>query len=72
MTHLDPCTNQCELEVQNIIHLQELTNQLPDVFIDAKKVIKSFLPTETIPMQIDVPEKQLNNESKARMKHSKP
>ena len=25
-THLDPCTNQCELEVQKIIHLQELAN----------------------------------------------
>ena len=72
MINLDYHTNQYEPEVQIIIHLQELTNQLPDVFIDAKKVIKSFLPTETIPMQIDVPEKQLNNESKARMKHSKP
>ena len=72
MINLDYHTNQYEPEVQIIIHLQELTNQLPDVFIDAKKVIKSFLPTETIPMQIDVPEKQLNNESKARMKQSKP
>ena len=28
MTHLDPRTNQCELEVQMIIHLQNLANQL--------------------------------------------
>ena len=37
MTHLDPRTNQCELEVQMIIHLQILANQLPDAFIDTKK-----------------------------------
>ena len=43
MTHLDPCTNQYELEVQRIIHLQNLANQLPDAFIDTKKVIKSHI-----------------------------
>ena len=26
MSHLDPRTNQCELEVQRIIHLQNLAN----------------------------------------------
>ena len=26
MTHLDPHTNQCELEVQRIINLKNLTN----------------------------------------------
>ena len=41
MTHLNPRTNQCELEVQMIIHLQNLANQLPDAFIDTKKVTKS-------------------------------
>ena len=34
LTHLDPHTNQCELEIQKIIHLQGLANQLPNVFID--------------------------------------
>ncbi|KAL6329106.1 hypothetical protein AAG906_007652 [Vitis piasezkii] len=29
MTYLDPRRNQCELEVQRIIHLQNLANQLP-------------------------------------------
>ena len=62
MTHLDPRTNQCELEVQKIIHLQGHANQLPDVFIDAKKVTKSFSLAENIPIRIDVPEEQLNNE----------
>ena len=40
LTYLDPCTNQCELEVQNIIYLQELANQLPNAFIDVRKVTK--------------------------------
>ena len=42
LTYLGPRTNQCELEVQKIIYLQELANQLPNAFIDAKKVTKSF------------------------------
>ena len=45
MTHLDLCTNQCELEVQRIIHLKNLANQLPDVFIDIKKMTKLYIPT---------------------------
>ena len=40
LSHFDPRTNQCELEVQRIIHLQNLANQLPDTFVDAKKVTK--------------------------------
>ena len=40
LTHLDPRTNQCELEIQKIIHLQGLANQLPNAFINAKKVTK--------------------------------
>ena len=44
MAHLDPCTSQCELEVQMIIHLQNLANELPDAFIDSKKVTKSYIP----------------------------
>ena len=37
LTHLDPHTNQCELEVQRIIHLQNLANQLQDAFIIQRK-----------------------------------
>ena len=33
LSHLDPRTKQSELEVQKIIHLQGLSNQLPDAFI---------------------------------------
>ncbi|KAL6325714.1 hypothetical protein AAG906_024532 [Vitis piasezkii] len=69
MTHLDPRTNQCELEVQRIIHLQNLANQLPNAFIDTKKVTKLYIPTTNTPTRIDVPVGQLTNESKIRLKH---
>ena len=45
MFHFDPHTNQCELEVQRIFYLQNLANQLPDAFIDIKKVTKSHIIT---------------------------
>ena len=44
LSHLDPRTNQCELEVQRIIHLQGIANQLSDVFTDNKKIVKSHIP----------------------------
>ena len=68
MTHLDPRTNQCELEVQMIIHLQNLANQLPDAFIHTKKVTKSHISTANTPTWIDVPIRQLTNEFKMRLK----
>ena len=72
MTHLDSRTNQCELEVQKIIHLQNLANQLPDAFIDTKKVTKSYIPTANTLAQIDVSVGQLTNESKIRLKRGRP
>ena len=68
MSHLDPCTNQCELEVQRIIHLQNLANQLPDAFIDTKKVTKSHISAANTPVRIDVLIGQLTIESKIRLK----
>ena len=52
MSHFDHRTNQCELEVQMIIHLQNLANQLPDVFIDTKKVTKSHILAINTPARI--------------------
>ena len=72
MTHLDPHTNQCELEVQRIIHLQNLANQLPDAFIDTKKVTKSHISAANTPARIDVLVGQLTNESKIRLKRGRP
>ncbi|KAL6322691.1 hypothetical protein AAG906_015377 [Vitis piasezkii] len=54
MTHLDSRTNQCELEVQRIIHLQNLANQLLDGFIDTKKVTKSHISAANTLAQIDI------------------
>ena len=39
LSHFDLRTNQCELKVQNIIYLQNVANQLPDVFTNNKKVV---------------------------------
>ena len=72
MTHLNPRTNQCELEVQMIIHLQNLTNKLQDAFIDTKKVTKSYIPAANTPTQIDVPLGQLTNECKICLKRGRP
>ena len=55
LSHLDPCTRQCELEAQRIVHLQGLANQLFDAFTDIKKVTKSHVPTMNAPAHIDVP-----------------
>ena len=71
MSHFDPHTNQSELEVQRIIHLQNLVNQLPDEFTDTKKVTKSHVPTANTPTRIDVPKGQLANESQKRLKHGR-
>ena len=55
-----------------IIHLQNLVNQLPDAFVDAKKVTKSHIPTVNAPTLIEVPEGQKANESKTRLKCGRP
>ena len=72
MSHFVPCTNQCELEVQRIIHLQNFVNQLLDVFVDTKKVTKSHIPTANAPTWINVLERQLANESKIHLKCGRP
>lgn len=75
LSYLDPYTNQCELEVQKIIHLQGIANQLPDVFIDNKKIVKSHILAVNTPARIEVPvEKLVNtatNESKPHLKCGK-
>ena len=70
-TYLDLCTNQCELEVQMINYFQNFANQLPDAFIETKKVTKSYILAANIPTQIDVPIGQIKNESKIRLKHGR-
>ena len=52
--------------------MHNLANQLPDAFIDTKKVTKSHIPTANTPTRIDVPVGQLTNESKIRLKRGRP
>ena len=70
LSHFDSCTKECELNVQKIIHLQRLANQLPDAFIDSKKVIKSHVPAANAPIKVDVPVGQ-SNEIMTRMKRGR-
>ena len=72
MTYLDPHTNQCELEVQRIIHLQNLANQLPDAFINTKKETKSHILATNTLAWINIHVRQLTNESKISLKYNKP
>ncbi|KAK4386129.1 hypothetical protein Sango_2483500 [Sesamum angolense] len=76
MSFLDPHTNDSELEVQRIIHLQSVANRLPDAFIDTKKITKSHIPAENVPAHSEVPEATLIQsktfESKIRWKRGRP
>ena len=51
--------------------MQNLAHQLPDAFIDTKKVTKSHILATNTPVQIDVPIGQLTNESKIHLKRGR-
>jgi hypothetical protein len=56
--------------------LQGIANQLPDVFTDSKKIVKSHILAANNPARIEVPEGQLiniaANESKTCLKCGRP
>ncbi|CAA7014630.1 unnamed protein product [Microthlaspi erraticum] len=54
LAYLDPPSNQREVEVQKIIHMQRLANQLP-MSSDTKRVTKSYIPAANAPSKIEVP-----------------
>ena len=54
LSHFDPRINQCELEVQKIIHLQNIANQLPDIFTSSEKVVKSHILVANAPSRIEI------------------
>ena len=54
LSHFDPRTKQCELEVQKIIHFKNLANQLPDAFTDINRVTKSHISAVNASIRIDV------------------
>ncbi|KAL0343023.1 UNVERIFIED_CONTAM: hypothetical protein Sangu_1189700 [Sesamum angustifolium] len=76
MSFLDLRTNDSELEVQQIIHLQNVRNRLPDAFIDTKRVTKSHIPAKNIPVRLEVHEATLTqskaSESQIRRKRGRP
>lgn len=76
MSFMDPRTNESELEVQRIIHLQNIANRLPDALIDTKRVTKSYFPAENVPARLEVPGVTLNQskacESQLRRKRGRP
>ncbi|KAL0551257.1 hypothetical protein IC582_010343 [Cucumis melo] len=74
LSHLDPRTKQCELEVQKIIHLQSVANQISDTFTDTKKVTKSYILAANAPYRIEIPNQQVDtiNESALRQKRGIP
>ncbi|AES72275.2 hypothetical protein MTR_3g087960 [Medicago truncatula] len=73
LSHLDPQTKQCELEVQKIIHLQSLANQLPNAFSDPKSLTKSYMPTANAPIKMDVTigQSHISNKSQPRLKRGR-
>ena len=52
--------------------MHNLANQLPDAFIDTKKVTKSYISAANTPAWIDVPIGHLTNESKIQLKCGRP
>ena len=76
LLYLDPRTKQCETEVQKIMPLQEIPNQLPDAFTNAKRVTKSDIPAVNARSRIEVPVGQTNDKvtkkSNARLKRGRP
>ena len=57
MQSLDPHTSESKLEVQRIIHLQNLANRLPDAFTNHKRVTRLHIPTVNALERVQVPQK---------------
>ena len=49
---------QWELEVQNIIYLQRITNKLSNTFPDIERLTRSYMSAENAPIQVNVPVRQ--------------
>ncbi|KAK6132523.1 hypothetical protein DH2020_033732 [Rehmannia glutinosa] len=73
LSYLDPRTPKCESEVSRIIHLQNITNRLPDAFNDTSKVTKSHISAANVPAMIIVPEEYNKmNDNIPRQKRGRP
>ena len=62
--------------MESLIHLQKIANQMPDAFTDLKRITKSHIPIENVPIRIDVPKEPsttvIDNESKTLLKRGRP
>ena len=58
---IDPRTRDAELEVQRIIHLQQLANNLPDAFTNIRGVSKSHIPAANAPERVEIPMEVTNS-----------
>lgn len=56
MLHLDPLIKQSEIEVQRIMHLQSISDQLPDAFCRYQKVATSYIPAANVSARIEIPQ----------------
>jgi hypothetical protein len=76
LLNFDPCTKQCEQEVQKILRLQDIANQLPNAFTDSKRVTKSHISLVNASAQTEVPVGQstkiIANESIECQKRGRP
>ena len=74
--HIDPRTKLSELEVQRILHLQDLVDQLPNAFTNPNRVIKSHISAVNAPAHIEFPIGDSGNaiasKSKPRLKRGRP
>ena len=71
----DPCTSECELEIQKIIKLQNIANKILDAFTDIKRITKSYILVANAPEKIEIsktPLKEKQVENKPRQKHGRP
>ena len=72
LSQFDPRTPECENEVHRI-HLQAITNRLPDAFNDATKVMSFHIPAVNAPARIAVPEGQAKmDENPPQLKRGRP
>ncbi|GKB41205.1 retrovirus-related pol polyprotein from transposon TNT 1-94 [Tanacetum coccineum] len=76
LLYLNPHTKQSETEVQKIMHMQEIANQLPDAFIDPKRVTKSYISVVNALARVEIPDvkydDKVTQESKVRLKRGRP
>ena len=66
-------TPECENVVRQLIHLQAITNNMPDAFNETARVTKSHIPVANALARIEVPEKPTGmDQNISRLKRGRP